>query len=107
MMSKSPPPIELDADRPEDEFPGSETAPARSSARRLVSRIAKVLQVPEAALYDLPNARPSVRSSAPDASESAERENEGIALLEAFRRIGDPETRQRILRLAEAAADQA
>jgi hypothetical protein len=106
MMSKSTPPIVFDVDEPGDDIPDHGTAPARSSTRRLLSRIAKALQVPEAVLYDLPNARASTRAAAPDRLDVVELEIECTALLEAYRRIDDPGMRHRILRIAETAADQ-
>ena len=66
-----------------------------SRKRRLVERIADALRVSPAALYELPSSW-----AAEDLG------GECATLLDAYRRIQDPEERRRLLLLAQKAAEQ-
>lgn len=86
--------------------PDQPASPIGSARSQLLERIANSLQVPAATFYCPPNAvEPGAQSTAALAvSERPEVEDE--ALLHAYRRIRDPETRRRLLVLVQAAADR-
>jgi hypothetical protein len=84
--------------------------PAKTSASgRLLSRIAEALQVPPTVLYEPATAVTSIKRADRDGAfhPDIDLDHDCLALLDAYRRIRDPQTRQRLLILAEAAGEQA
>jgi hypothetical protein len=77
-----------------------------SPTRLLMGRIASALQVSEAALYDLPNAVTPSRSAGTAGTLALNHKQDCEALLRAYRRIRDPEERQRLLALVEEVAER-
>ena len=98
MGSKTPPISRLPQDEPlEDEGLHRSGPTAQPAPNPLLQRIAEALQVPSAALYDLPNAV--------DTTSSAGVEDERV-LLQAYRYIRDPAERRRLLSLVQEAAER-
>lgn len=106
MATKTPPlSIYLRRDPSEDDATGHRTPPDRRAAHLLLRRIAEALQVPPETLH-----RPSKAAvPAPNAGDVGEPSLDGEceALLHAYRRIHDPEMRQRLLILVREVAERA
>lgn len=98
MGSKTPPSDRVPIGQPlEDE---GATPPAHADGRTsnpLLQRIAGALQVPPAALYDLPNAV--------DMKSDGGIEDDCALLLQAYRRITNPDERRRLLMVVQEAAE--
>lgn len=81
--------------------------PAAASDRarklRLLRRVADALQVSEASLYGTVDSTSPIVATEP----GTDLDGQCAALLLAFRRIGDPEERRRLLALVEAIAERA
>ncbi|WP_267360939.1 hypothetical protein [Methylobacterium sp. GC_Met_3] len=104
MGSKTPPhsmPVPGAPDEDRSGYPASSKGTRHS---KLLSRIADALQVPQAALYQPPNAVTLGRGAHGDGA--ADLDRDCAALLHAFRRIGDLEERHRLLALVQAVAER-
>ncbi|GJE14614.1 hypothetical protein [Methylobacterium longum] len=88
---------------PEESLLGRSGLLKASAKNQLLGRIAEALQVPEAVLYNPPNAVDPQMHATAEAALSIE----GAELLRAYMRISDPEERRRILALVKAAAERA
>ena len=108
MGSRTPPRSKLSLDEPsEDDTFGRPTSLDDGASRRLLERIAGALQVPRAALYELPDAASSVQGLVDGGTTVAGLERECTALLRTYQRIQDPEERRRLLALVQEAAERA
>ncbi|WCS23963.1 hypothetical protein LOK46_22855 [Methylobacterium sp. NMS14P] len=95
MGSKSPVRgISSGAAAPEEDLFERSALPHAPGAGRLLQRIADALQVPAASLYGPQGAERG-------AGIAGGRGDEADALLHAYRRIDDPETRRRVLTLVQ------
>lgn len=105
MGSKSPPKHKPWPTEHEDDAFSDQDAPSKDvAARHLVGRIASALQIPEATLYNLPDAAAPVRQASFTGKGSVDLDRQCDALLRAFRSIDNPEMRRRLLSLVQAAA---
>ncbi|MCJ2005630.1 hypothetical protein [Methylobacterium sp. J-092] len=107
MGSKAPPPgTSWPSDSQEGETVGLPLPASHATKITSLQRIAEALQVPPAALYQLPNAveaaKPIEQTESPGGQD-----RECYALIQAFMRISDPEERRRILALVQASAERA
>lgn len=93
----------------QDEVQHSPVTTKNSASGRLLGRIAEALQVPPVVLYGPATAVTSFRRANrdDDFSPDIDLDHDCLALLDAYRRIRDPQTRQRLLTLAEAAGQEA
>jgi hypothetical protein len=78
----------------------------RSATSLRVLRVADALQVDQSVLYNPPNAVALTRETNGNRSSGAGLDQDCEALLHAYRRIRDPEERQRLLVLVQEAAEQ-
>ena len=80
---------------------------AASGTRLVVGRIAKALGVSPGVLYEVPTleGQPTASNAGVSTTE-VDLDGECAALLNAYRRIGDPEKRRRLLILAQEAAER-
>jgi hypothetical protein len=105
-MGSKTPPLNLsppDGQRADDVF-SRPVSPDGPPASLLLRRIASALEVPPAALYGPPDTVAPARGR--DQATNADLDQECTALLHAFRRIRDPETRLRLLALVQKDAEQ-
>jgi hypothetical protein len=85
-------------------FAGQAAAMERARKMRLLRRIADALQAPDATLHGTTN--PPIRFETAPSRNEADLDGECGALLQAYRLIQDPKTRQRLLALVEEAAER-
>lgn len=102
MGSKMPPKKPVQNNEREDSA-ASVGLSSGETRNRLLGRIAGALQVPQAMLYDPHSPTPSEGGDAG----GTDLDGECLALLQAFRRIRDPEERRRLLMLVQEAGGQA
>ena len=77
-----------------------------SQTRNLVSRIARALEIPEAEFLSLLGVTASLQKASAADTESIDLDRQCERLLRAFRNIGDPEKRHRLLTLVLMAAER-
>lgn len=107
MGSKLPIVRKPSQDAPPEREPNDGHVPkALSSTRLLMRRIASTLQVPEAVLYDLPNAVTPLQVAGTAGTLAPNYKQDCEVLLRAYKCIRDPEERQRLLVLVQEAAEQ-
>lgn len=92
------------AEHEDDAFIDRDAPSKDVAACHLVGRIASALQISEAALYNLPDAAVPVRQAGFTGTGSVDLDRQCDALLQAFRNIDNPEMRERLLSLVQAAA---
>jgi|SRR3954470_7141041 hypothetical protein len=106
MGSKAPSPSTRPPGDRLDNKPQDLIMPGRSATSLRVRRVADALQVDQSVLYNPPSAVAPTRETDGDRSSGAGLDQECEALLHAYRRIRDPEERQRLLVLVQEAAEQ-
>jgi|SRR4051794_8786087 hypothetical protein len=107
MGSKTPPSTTPSQDAPcEDDASGRSVPPDGSAAARTLRRVAAALQVPPSTLYSPLNAVSPTRGFGNDQGPT-DLDRECAALLHAYRRIPDPEKRQRLLAIMQETAERA
>ena len=90
----------------QESYLGQSDLPKASAKNQLLERIADALHLPPAALYNPHNGLKPPGIAGGAGAFDLDLEHECDALSYAYRRIHDPEMRQRLLRLVQEAAGQ-